>query len=237
MPDDTRSHYWRGFRNGLPFIVVIVPFGMLFGVVATEAGLHLPQVMGFSVLVIAGAAQFAALPLMKADAPTLIVLVTALAVNMRMAMYSASITPYLGKAPFWKRAIMAYFLVDQSYAVAISEFERRPGMTLAQRSAYFFGAMSPVCLPWYLATWAGATLGAAIPPSFALDFAVPITFLAIIAPMLRGAAHVAAAVVSVAVALLLAFLPYNLGLLAAATLGMMTGARLELWQTQRGAAQ
>lgn len=236
MPETTRSDYWRGFRNGVPFFFVVGPFGLLFGAVATEAGLRLPEVMGFSVLVIAGAAQFAALPLMKADAATLIVLFTALAVNVRMAMYSASITPYLGKAPLWKRAIMAYFLVDQTYAMSIAEFERKPTLSLAQRSAYFFGVMTPTCLPWYLATWLGATLGASIPPGFALDFAVPITFLAIVAPMLRSVPHIAAAFVSVALALALGFLPYNLGLMIAAAAAMVTGAATELWLERRAAS-
>lgn len=233
MQDQTRSHYWRGFRHGAPFLFVIAPFGMLFGVVGTEAGLRIAEVMGFSVLVIAGAAQFAALSLMKHDAPTLIVLATALAVNMRMAMYSASMAPHLGAAPIWKRAVMAYFLVDQTYAASALEFERRPEMTLAQKSAYFFGVMTPVCLPWYGATWAGAALGTAIPPQFALDFAVPITFLAIITPMLRTAAHVAAATVSIVVALVFAFLPYNLGLMIASILAMITGAQIEQWAARR----
>ncbi|MFC2966603.1 AzlC family ABC transporter permease [Acidimangrovimonas pyrenivorans] len=235
MSENTRSHYWRGFRNGAPFVFVVAPFGMLFGVVATEAGMRLLDVMSFSVLVIAGAAQFAALQLMKDNAPVLIVLATALAVNMRMAMYSASITPHLGAQPLWKRAIMAYFLVDQTYAASIMEFERRPEMTLAQKTAYFFGVMSPVCLPWYGATWVGAALGTKIPPEFALDFAVPITFLAIITPMLRTAAHVAAAVVSIVVALAFAFLPYNLGLLIASVAAMVTGAQVEQWVARRAA--
>jgi len=233
MSTPLRSHYWRGFRNGAPFLLVVFPFGMLFGVVGAEAGLHLTQVMGFSVLVIAGAAQFAALQLMKADAPTLIVLATALAVNLRMAMYSASLAPHLGRAPLWKRAIIAYFLVDQRYAASIMEFERRPDMTTPEKVAYFAGVASPVCGPWYFATWLGATLGAAIPPEFALDFAVPITFLAIIAPMLRTLAHVAAAAVSIAVALAFAFLPYNLGLMIASAAAMVTGAQVELWMARR----
>jgi len=230
----TQSAYWRGFRAGAPFVLVVVPFGMLFGVAATEAGLNLVEVMSMSILVIAGAAQFAALALMQDNAPTVIVLITALAVNLRMAMYSASLAPHLGRAPLWQRAIAAYFLVDQSYAVSFAEFERRPGMSLREKVAFFFGTVSPVCFPWYFATLAGAALGAAIPPQFALDFAVPITFLAITAPMLRTLAHMAAAGVSVAVSLALAFLPYNLWLLAAALLAMAAGARVELWLRRTG---
>ena len=104
-------------------MIVVVPFAMLFGVVATEAGLPLAQVMGMSFLVIAGAAQFTALQFMADNAPVLVIIASALAVNLRMAMYSAAITPHLGPEPFWKRALIAYFLVDQTYALAFEEYQ------------------------------------------------------------------------------------------------------------------
>ncbi|MDE3028305.1 MAG: AzlC family ABC transporter permease [Paracoccaceae bacterium] len=235
MTVSTGSLYWRGFRNGLPFILVIVPFGLLFGVVATEAGLPISQVMGFSVIVIAGAAQFAAVQLMQSHAPTLIVIATALAINLRMAMYSASMVPHLGAAPLWQRALISYMMLDQTYATSIMEFERVPDLTSRQKVVYYVGAASPIVLPWYLATWAGATVGTAIPSSYALDFAIPITFLAMIAPMLRTLPQVAAALVSITLSLIFSGLPYNLGLLLAAPCAMITGAQTERWQMRRRA--
>ena len=119
----TNRALWRGTRDSLPFIFVAGPFGLLFGVVASEAGLHLIETFTFSLSVFAGAAQFTAMTLMQEHAPTLIVLVSALAVNLRCAMYSAALTPHLGGAPMWKRALGAFFIVDQSYALSIVEFE------------------------------------------------------------------------------------------------------------------
>ncbi|MEH6775966.1 MAG: AzlC family ABC transporter permease [Cereibacter changlensis] len=229
----SRSAYLRGCLASAPFALVIVPFGLLFGVVGAEAGLNIVEVMGFSIMVIAGAAQFTALQMMADDAPTVIVLATALAVNLRMAMYSAALTPHLGKAPTGMRALIAYFLVDQTFAVSSMQYDRDPGMPLAQKVAFFFGAVTPICPLWYVATYAGAVLGTAIPPEFALDFAVPITFLAMIAPLLRTPAHIAAAFVSIAVTLALAFLPYNTGLLIAAVAAMITGAQVEIWTERR----
>ena len=225
----------RGFRDGLPFLFVIIPFALLFGVVGTEAGLSIAQVMGFSVLVIAGASQFAALQLMIDNAPTVIVLTTALVVNLRMAMYSAALVPYLGAAPLWQRALIAYFNVDQTYALGHAEYERSPTLPLASKIAYFFGTAAPVCPLWYGFTYVGAVAGGAIPPGFALDFAVPITFLALIAPALKTLAHVAAALASVVLALLLAWVPSGLGLIAAAVMAMIVGAQVELWQERRRA--
>lgn len=234
-PSSPGAAFWRGFRHGLPFLLVIIPFGLLFGVAATEAGLNLAEVMGFSVLVLAGASQFAAVQLMTENAPVLMVILTALAVNLRMAMYSAALAPHLGAAPGWQKALVAYFMVDQVYALAAQDYEQRPRQALAEKLAYYAGACAPVCPQWLVATWAGAVLGEAIPPEFALDFAVPITFLAMLAPMMRTLAHLAAALVSIVLALALAFLPAGIGLLVAAVAAMITGAQVELWMQRRRA--
>ncbi|MEX5727870.1 putative branched-subunit amino acid permease [Rhodovulum iodosum] len=228
-----KSAFWSGMRHGAPFLLVVAPFALLFGVVATEAGLNVAEVMGFSVLVIAGAAQFTAVQMMLDQAPTVMVLLAALAVNLRMAMYSAALTPHLGGAPLWQRAVMAYATVDQSYAISVARFETHPDMTLGEKVAYFMGTMALIAPAWYAITLAGALMGRSIPPEFALDFAVPITFLALIAPALRTLAHVAAAAVSVVVALALSGLPSNSGLLVAAAAAMTAGAQVEKWQERR----
>lgn len=238
MTSTTRkSPYRQGIIDSSPFILVIIPFASLFGVLATEAGLSVVETMAFSIVVIAGAAQFTALQLMQENAPTVIVLISALAVNLRMAMYSASLTPYIGAAPLWQRALCAYLTVDQSYVVGVSKFEREPDMTVPARVAYFLGAVTPIVPLWYAFTYIGAVLGAQIPESWALDFAIPITFLAMIAPMFRTMAHVIAALVAVVVALLAAGVPYSLGLIIAGIAGMMAGAQAELWLDRKGHAK
>ena len=176
---------------------------------------------------IGGASQFAAVQLMTENAPLLVVVVTALAVNMRMAMYSASLAPHLGKAPLWKRAIVAYLNVDQTFAMAHGKYEAEPELTLAERLVYFFGTATPVAPMWYLMTLLGALMGQRIPTDWSIDFAVPITFLAIIAPLLKTLAHMLAAMTSVVVALALWWMPYNTGLLVAALVAMGVGATTE----------
>lgn len=230
-----RSQFIKGMKQGAPFILVIVPFGLLFGVVATEAGLNVFEALAFSVVVIAGAAQFTALQLLSDNLPAAIALVSALAVNLRMAMYSASITPHLGQMPLWKRAFAAYLLVDQTYATSVLEFEKNPDRTPSQKFAFFVGTASAVVPLWYASTITGALLGNSIPEGLALDFAVPITFLAIIAPALRTLAHIAAAFTSIILALVLMGLPYNLGLLIAAITAMAVGAEVERRMTPKAA--
>jgi len=228
-----KSAYLRGVVDGLPFILVIIPFATLFGLLAVEAGLNVIEALVFSLVVIAGAAQFTALQLMQEDAPTIIVLASALAVNLRMAMYSASLTPYIGSAPLWQRALAAYLTVDQSYMVSVAQFEKEPQMTVPQRIAYFFGAVTPVVPLWYIFTVVGAMLGSRVPDSWALDFALPITFLAMIAPMFRTLAHVVAAFVAVVVSLLAVGVPFSLGIIIAGVVGMVAGAQAELWLERR----
>lgn len=223
----TKSAYVSGVRAALPFVIVVIPFAMLFGVVATEAGLPLSQVMAFSFLVVAGASQFTALQFMSENAPVLVVLASALAVNLRMAMYSASIAPHLGPAPGWQRVLIGYFLVDQTYLLSQTEFEEGPERGLPDKVAYFFGTVTPICPLWYVFTYIGAIIGEAIPAEYGLDFIVPITFLAIVVPALRSLAHVAAAVTSIIMTLLLVAVPFNLGLLIAAFCAMAVGAEIE----------
>jgi predicted branched-subunit amino acid permease len=225
----TKSAYLAGLRDGAPFILVAGPFALLFGVLATEAGLSIFEVMSFSLVVIAGAAQFTALQLMQDEAPTVIVLISALAVNLRVAMYSAALTPYLGRAPLWQRAFAAYLLVDQSYALSHGKFEAVPELSIAQRMAYYFGTCTLVMIMWFGCSYLGAALGTALPQDLPLDFALPIAFLSMVAPMMRTAPHLIAAFVALVVSLLAHNIPYSLGLIVAGTAGMMAGAQAELW--------
>ncbi|KKM27755.1 hypothetical protein LCGC14_1571570 [marine sediment metagenome] len=230
-----KSGWLRGMAHGAPFLIVLAPFATLFGVVATEASLRLDQVLGFSALVIAGSAQFAALQMMVEDAPLWAVMATALAINLRMAMYSAALVPHLGTAPLWQRALVAYVNFDQTYAASVVEYEARPAMSTAEKLGYFLGVATPLVPSWYAFTLVGALLGTRIPESWALDFTLPITFIALLGPMLRTPAHIAAAATSVVVALALSGLPSGLGLLIAAACAMAVGAMAELWAEKRAA--
>lgn len=224
-----KSAFWMGLRDGLPFVFIVVPFAILFGVVAIDAGLSLAQTLGFTILVIAGAAQFAAVQLMLDNAAIGFVLLAALAVNLRMAMYSAALVPYLGAAPLWQRALISYLNFDQSYMMSIAKFEETPEMSVPDRTAYFLGVATAIAPLWCVATLVGALLGKAIPEAFAIDFVLPIAFLSMVAPMLRTLAHVAAAQVSIAVSMVLIGLPSGSGLLIAALCAMGTGVMVESW--------
>ncbi|AJE48982.1 AzlC family ABC transporter permease [Celeribacter indicus] len=234
MSPSTRQ-FLTGVRDGLPFHIVIWPFAAIFGAIAAQAGLNVAQVMGFSVLMIAGSAQLTALQLMTEQAPTVIVILTALAVNLRAGMYSASITPHLGKAPLLTRAFAAYLLYDQPFALSSVKFEEEPELSLSEKLGYFFGVAIPIGLGWYAMTLFGALLGDRMPSDIGLEFAVPITFLAVIAPLLKSLAHLASAVTAMVLALVLDVLPFGTGLLVAACVALFVGAGVETWVEKRKA--
>lgn len=233
MTASTRKAFNRGFWDCSPFAAIVIPFSLLFGVVARDAGLDVHEAMAMSFLVIAGASQFTAIALMQEHAPVFIVLMAALAVNMRMAMYSAALVPHFGRAPMRLRALMAYLMVDQIFAVSIRTFDEEPQMPQDEKIAYYFGCILAVCPAWYLFSFIGATIGQAIPPQFSLDFAIPICFIALVAPMMRSLPHVVAAFTSVAMAIAFSWLPYNLWLIVAGILAMMAGAQTEFFLQRR----
>ncbi|RKF14633.1 branched-chain amino acid ABC transporter permease [Roseovarius spongiae] len=228
----TNSPYWQGVRAGLPFIVILAPFGLLFGVVAAEAGLSMFEAVFMSAITVAGAAQFTAVQLLSEQAPTVIVIAAALTVNLRLAMYSAALTPYLGQASAPMRALIAYCVVDQTYACSVAAYETHAHWTLRDRIAFYFGVSTPLMPNWIVFTFIGALVGEAIPDALALDFAIPITFIALVMPMMRTGAHRAAALAGIVASLSLTWLPYSLGIIVAGVIGMIVGAEVE----RRGAA-
>ena len=221
------SAFKAGVLAGLPFLLVGGPFALLFGVVAAEAGLSVIETVWFSLLVIAGASQFTAIQLMSDAAPVWLVLTAALAVNLRMAMYSASLQPHLGAAPLWQRAVIAYLNVDASYAISIQKYEDAPQWSVAEKVAFFLGTMLFMFPLWIIGTLVGAATGDALPDTLELDIAMPILFLALVGPMLKTLAHVAAAVVSIIGSMAFSFLPSGIGLLLAAFVAMAVGAEIE----------
>ena len=216
----------RGFRAGivaaLPVLLAVGPFGMIFGIIATEAGLDLAQTMVMTVTVIAGASQIAALQLLADDAPALIAILPGAVVNLRLAMYSASLAPWWQGTGLGLRALLVLVLHDQSYALSLARYGRREE-PLADRLGFYLGVGVLTASTWTAMTLVGATLGDRLPAEFDIGFVVPVTFIAITAPMLRGRVNVTAALVAAGLALAFAWLPYGLGLMVAAAGGIATG--------------
>ncbi len=215
-----------GIKQELPIAAGVIPFGMIFGVIAVGAGIPpwLAQAMSF--IVFAGSAQFIGAQLIALSTPAAIVLLTTLVVNARHVLYSASVAPYLKSlSPPW-RTLLAYLLTDEAYAVTILHFQSERGNRQTQHW-FMLGAGVTLWTAWQMSTAVGVFLGAQIPAAWALDFTLALTFIGLVVPALRHRADVAAAVTAGLVALLADGLPYHLNLLIAALAGMGAGMYLD----------
>lgn len=227
-----RSDFRGGLADVAPLLPGILPFGMVAGIAAADAGLGLADAVALSVVVFAGAAQLAALELLGNDAPLAVVVITAVVINLRMLMYSASIAPYFRHLSGAWKAGLAYLLTDQAYALSIVAYRRDDGI---DRRAYYLAVGVTLWVVWQVATVAGFLLGAGIPAAWQLDFAVPLVFIAVLVPAIEDGPSLAAALVGGAVAVVGGGLPLNLGLLVGALVGILAGLGAESrWEVARG---
>ena len=214
------SQFTAGVKAISPFLFGVLPFGMISGVAAVSSGLSANISLAMSFLIFAGASQLAAVQLISENAPALVIVLTALVINLRFVMYSASIAPHFQHSGKWK-GILAYLLTDQAYAVAITYFQRSSQVT--NKHWYFLGAALSVALVWQVGTALGVLLGTQVPDSWSLDFAIPLTFMTLAIAAIKDRATVAAALCAGVAALIMVSLPYNLGLLVAASSGILAG--------------
>ena len=224
-PSSSRRALTEGVRAVAPMLPGVVPFGMTAGIAALEAGLGPAVGIGLSVIVFAGAAQLVIAQLLGDGALPLIVILTALVINLRMVMYSASLAPYLGHLPMRWKASLSYLLTDQAFAISITRF--MAGQYAAERHWFFLGVAAPIWGIWLIATVLGVWLGAAIPPEWQVGFALPLVFLVLLVPVVRDRPSVVAAVVGGTVAVVAHDAPYHMGLTIGATVGVLSGVIAE----------
>jgi len=205
-----------------PVLIGIIPFGLIFGIAAIEAGLDPVTSYGMSAVVFAGSAQLAAIDLIARDAAPLVIIGTALVINSRHLMYSAALVPHLTGLGFGRRLAAGYLLTDQAFAVSITRYAERD-LDLGGRFAFLIGSGLGLWATWQLSTLAGVIAGATVPESWSLDFAVPLVFLALMVTAIRDRTDTFAAIVAGVFAVALVGLPYNLGLPVAALAGVTAG--------------
>ena len=220
-PSGRAEAFMVGVRALLPMHLGVMPFGVIYGVVALQSGIHPWAAIAMSSVVFAGSAQFLLAQLLGAGAPFILAASAVGLINLRHALYSASVAPVLAHLSMRWKMVLAYFLTDEAYAAAI------PHLLSPQRSPFahwiLLGAGFALWAGWQLATIAGVLLGAQLPTDWGLDFALPLTFIAIVVPMLTDRARMAAAVVAGLAAVWLAGLPWKIGLFGAALAGMLAG--------------
>lgn len=224
-----RQSLLAGARSVLPILIGVVPFGLIYGVVAVASGIdQLPAIL-MSVIVFAGASQIAAAELWGQGAPLLIVVATGLVINVRFVMYSASLATHLKDLSRLQRWGLAYLLTDQAYAVSVVRFEPDADAgPEVHKPSFYLGAGLGLWTTWQTSSLVGVLIGLRVPPAWGLDFSVPLMFLALLVPTLRDRTALTVAAVSALAAILFHRLPLHSGLMVAAVTALALGALLEV---------
>jgi predicted branched-subunit amino acid permease len=220
----THRDFIDGARGALPILPGVVPFAMICSVAAISVGLTPFEAMSMSFIVFAGASQLAVLQLIGEGSFWLVMVLTAWVINLRFTMYSAALAPYLQDEPMYRKAPFVYILSDQAFGVTMSHFANEMP---ANPAWYYYGASSTIALTWTFSAIAGALLGTLVPESWGLDFAFPLSFMALMFAALKDRPAVIAALVGGISAIIAKGLPYNLGLVLAALLGIGAGVLAE----------
>jgi 4-azaleucine resistance transporter AzlC len=223
--NEARKTFWEGVRAEIPIMVGGIPFGMIYGALAINSGLSAFSAQMMSSIIFAGSAQFVTAQLVHDGAPALVIILTIAVINLRHMLYSASLAPYLKDLTSKWKVLLSYLLTDEAYAPSIIKYEE----TGIKPFSHWFllGAGFSLWLTWQISTAFGIFLGAAIPEKWPLDFALPLTFIAMVVPALKTSPMVAAAVSAGLVAVLAYSLPFRLGLILAALTGIVVGTILE----------
>lgn len=222
---ELRRNFIEGLRAELPILIGVFPFGMIYGALAVNSGLSTTAAQMMSSIVFAGSAQFVTAQLVSEGAPAFVMILTIAVVNLRHMLYSASLAPYLKDLSLKWKVLLSYLLTDEAYAPSILYYEKEG---LAKYKYWFlFGAGISLWLNWQISTAIGVFLGASIPDDLSLDFALPLTFIAMIVPVMKKQPVIAAALSAGLTALLAYSLPYKLGLILAALVGILVGMLLE----------
>lgn len=214
-----------GLRDVAPILLGLVPFGLITGVSGAAAGITAIDMVFMSAVVYAGASQLAAVSLMAASAAPWVVLLSVGLINLRFLMYSASLAPWVQRYGPGARALIAYLLVDHTYALSVIRYAREDESF--DRRDYYLAMGVVVWLQWSVMTALGAVLGAQLPATLQLDFAVPLSFLALLVPLVTTRPTLVAAAAGGALAIVLAPLPYSLGMVIATLVGVAAGTLAE----------
>ena len=220
------NDFRAGFAEMLPACVGLVPFGLVCGVGAAAAGASIWGALGMSAIIFSGAAQIIAAQLLAVGAPVAVIILTCVVMGLRFLMYSAAIAPYLRPLSPRLQQALAFLLTDQAFAAAIRRFDA--GGNPRAGGFHFLGAGFALWFFWQITNVVGYFAGNLVPASWSMEFAVPLCFIALIAPLFKSAPQIGAGVLAGAAVVALDGLPMRLNLIAAGVVGILAGTAMEL---------
>lgn len=232
MLNTPTQNFFAGLRDTLPMMIGAGPFGLIFGTLAASAGLSFAAALGMSAFAFAGSSQFVAIGLITGGASIPVIWLTTLVVNLRHALYSATLQTYAKNWSLSWRWILSFWLTDETFAVVEHRF-REHGSHGGEW--YQLGSSLGMYVNWLIWTAVGIVVGKNIPgiENWGLDFAMLATFTAIIAPQLKQRPVLLAAIAAGGMAMLLRGMPYKLDLILAAFVGVAAGLIAEYFQQSK----
>ena len=218
--DSNFKIFLKGIRDVSPLMIPVVPFGLIFGVLAIDVGFTPIQTMGMSLIVFGGASQIVLLQLFSGGASSLVIISSVGAVNSRHLLYGAVVSEHLSDLKLIWKIIISYFLIDQAFAISNEYLKKNKN-----RNRYFHlvGGGATCWVIWQSTTFFGIILGSSIPEELGLSFAVPLTFLALLVNDFRKLINIFVIIVSGAVATFgYNYIPFKAYVIVAALSGLFT---------------
>lgn len=224
------QEFWAGLRATLPLVISGIPFGIIFGALATANGISPWTTFGLSLLVYAGSAQFIATNLLTAGAAIPVIILTTFFVNLRHALYAATLAPHLRHFSHKWLLPLGFTLTDETFVVVITRYNAEDGAP--HKRWYHLGSAAVMYGSWQASTLLGIMAGSSIsnPASWGLDFALPVTFIGMLVPLVKTRPVLASVVAAGIAAVLCNGLPNQLGLIVAAVAGIGVGLVAESLQ-------
>jgi len=212
--------FLKGVIDVSPLMIPVVPFGLIFGVLAIDVGFTPLETMGMSLIIFGGASQIVLLQLFSGGASSLVIISSVGAVNSRHLLYGAVVSEHLSDLKLIWKIIISYFLIDQAFARSNEYFKKNK-----DENKYFhlIGGGATCWIIWQSTTFLGIILGAAIPEKLGLSFAIPLTFLALLINDFRKFVNVFVIIVSGLVATLgYNIIPFKAYVIVAALIGLLS---------------
>lgn len=237
LAEERRAAFRRGFDAVAPAAFATGAWGLVTGVAMVKAGLTTWQALGMSLLVYAGSAQLAALPLLAASAPISVILLTAAVVNLRFVIFSAALQPYFSHFPVLRRALLGYVSTDIGFAMFVSRYGDAPPEERGTTAQVWFllGMATWIWIAWQSMSVLGILLASQVPTNWGLDFAAILGLIAMTVPMIAGRPAIVGAVTAAAVAVAASGLPLKLGLVVAVIAGIAAAMAAEIVLERRKA--
>ena len=222
-PSDRRAEFWAGLRATLPLMAGVIPFGIIFGALAVAGGIPAGIAGAMSAFVFAGSAQLIAAGLIANGAGLVVVVTTTFFVNLRHNLYAATLAPHVRRLPQRWLLALAFWLTDETYLVVIQRYARHDHSP--HKHWFHLGSALTMYTSWQAATWLGIWAGGSIPnpAGWGLDFALPATFIGMLAPIVRDRSMILCVTVAGALSLALNGLPNQFGLIIAVCAGALAG--------------